>query len=149
MCNPVAMIAASFVIGMIQDKKADKLADRQQEAAEKTAQQQADETGKKIQQESSIRQAQAKRERARMIVAQGESGVATNSGSFEAALANNFAIENRDLTTLRENAKTSSRGIGVRLNETVASNPSTAKGALAHGATAASSYAGLQIGKSK
>jgi len=139
MCNPVAIM---FVGMMVQTQQQNKQAKAERRAAEATAEQQADERGKQLQQESTIRQAQARREKARMIVAQGESGVAISSNSFEASLQNQQGILSRDLQTLRENARTSGRGLAVRLNEQLVGIPSSTEIFTSNAAQFASSAYG-------
>lgn len=112
MCEPMTIAAfaglALSAVGQVQQANA------QEDALEATAEQAAAETGAKIQQETGQRVAQARRERSRLIVAAGESGIAANSGSFEAQIANSFARQNRDLALISKNARFSESGINAQ-----------------------------------
>ena len=104
-------------------------ANAQEDALESSAKAQAEETGAKIQQETGERVAQARRERSRLRVAAGEAGIAANSNSFEAQIADSFAKQNRDLAIIQSNKNFAQRGIQTRA-----------------GSEAANIRSGLQIG---
>ena len=111
MCSPTAVFT---VVSLLYTADAQaKAAQAQAEAIDIGAEQRAEEQGNQLQQELGERQAQARREQARMIVAQGESGLQAGSASFEAQLANSFAAENRAAGVLKENADILSKGIAA------------------------------------
>lgn len=111
MCSPTAVFT---VVSLLYTADAQaKAAQAQAEAIDIGAEQRAEEQGNQLQQELGERQAQARREQARMIVAQGESGLQAGSASFEAQLANSFAAENRASGVLKENADILSKGIAA------------------------------------
>lgn len=122
MCEPVTILTIGAMAYSARQQA--KMADRQAEAAEASAQAQQDEKDAKAQQELSARQAEARRNRGRMIVAQAESGLTLGSQTFEETLAASFGAEARDIRTIKTNAKTSARATSTRLSETIAGIPS-------------------------
>lgn len=115
----------------------------QMSALHGSAQAQANEHKARLEQEAGERSRQARRERARMIVAAGESGVQLSSNSFESQLSNNFTREGRDLAIIKKNALASSNSI----NSQVASQAANIKSPLQIVSGAAAS--GLQIAGSR
>lgn len=112
MCEPTTIMALSSLalstFGAVQQSKA------QQSALDDSTHAAAEEAGARIQQETGERVAQARRERSRLIVAAGESGLAANSGSFEAQIADSFGKQNRDLALISKNAGFAERGINTQ-----------------------------------
>ena len=148
MCAPaMALQIGSIALSAL---AAAKQSDAQIDAANETAEIQAQERGDAAQLETSQRQAEAMRERGRLLVSAAESGIALNSNSFEESLAGSFASENRDLLTIKKNAASAGRAASSRLNEAVSGTKSR-WGILTDAAVQGSSVytkheaAGLQI----
>lgn len=114
-------------------------ANAQLEAAEDSSQLKANQTSDRLQQETSERVLEAQRNRSRMIVAAGESGIQLSSNSFEAEMSNSFAQQNKDLGIIQKNALNSGLAINAEANEATAGLPSS----LQIGATLAADSAGV------
>lgn len=105
---------------VVQGAQQARQARRERRAAEESAQARQDEIDAQKQQEVTARVAQARRERGRMIVAQGESGLAASSLSFEDALKQHQADMNKDVQTIRNNAKNAGRSNRAQYQEALA-----------------------------
>lgn len=145
MCDPVSVgIALSMTTAAIGVYSADQAAGAQQEALDTQREQQAEELSTKASVEMGERVKQARRERARIRVAAGESGV--QGASFESQLMDSFAQENQDLALISKNARFADRasaGQHASLSNAI-DRPSYLSAGLQIGA---SGYGGYQDGK--
>lgn len=139
MCEPTTIIAMSALAvsaaGQVMQANA------QEDALQASAEAEAEETGARIQQEAGERVAQARRERARLAVAAGESGIAATSQSFEAQMAASFARQNRDLGLIQKNKYFAQRGIQTRADSAASNIKSGLQIAGETGAAAANVWA--------
>lgn len=96
------------------------------DAAFQSAQAQANELSQQKTTEAMDRSAQGRRERARMLVSAGESGLSLASKSFEADMANNMFAQSRDTQTILDNSALGIKGINSRLGTATAGIKSNA-----------------------
>lgn len=117
-CEPTTILALSSLAigtaGGIQQANA------QEDALEASATAAAEEQGARLQQQTSERVAEARRNRASLSVAAGEAGVADSSRSFQAQIQQSFARQNRDLGVIQTNAQFAQRGIQTRADASAA-----------------------------
>lgn len=134
MCGPVALAVTSIVSTVLSTAMQAKQASDEQEAINKSADARAEQISDEKAQEGSELAREARRQRARIRVAAGESGLAIGSGSVEAALMDSLHNQDQNIGT-----------VGANLGAALRGNESERQSSLARVSQPNYAAAGLQI----